>query len=348
MRRKLFNYFAVLLLPFFASSCDINHSEEKNSSLLPPVPPKQRLVGIAYTNWHSSTDWKNTWGTPELGCYTSTDREVIRQHAQWLYDAGVDFVWVDWSNNVTYIPGQGDETSAHALIERSTHMMFEEYSKMKHSPKISIFIGVTGAPESAQDGRLQRKADQLYRMYVSDPKYRKLLQDYLGKPLLVVYVDTPTPWTNGTPDWNDDRFTVRWMTGFVTEQKYLCTDDLISQYGYWSWEDRGKQTYTVFNGHPEAMVVTACWRKQFEPTDANYIPAMGRRGGETFKTQWARACEIGPKFAMVVSWNEWVKSEQPSVEVSKDIEQSKEFGRFYLDLLKEEISKFKTGKNSLR
>ena len=219
--------------------------------------------------------------------------------------------------------------------------MFEEYSKMRHRPKISIFLGVSGAPEAVQDGRLQRKADQLYRMYVSHPKYRKLLQDYLGKPLLVVYVNTPSPWQNGTPDWNDDRFTVRWMTGYVTEQKNLLVDDLISQYGYWSWEDRGKQTYTVFNGSPESMVVTASWRKQFNPEDADYIPASGRRGGEVFKMQWARAREIGPKFAMVVSWNEWVKSEQPSPEGSKDLEPSKEFGHFYLDLLEHEIAKFK-------
>lgn len=44
---------------------------------------------------------------------------------------------------------------------------------------------------------------------------------------------------------------------------------------------------------------------------------------------------------MVVSWNEWHRGEQPSAEVSKDIEPSQEFGRFYLDLLKEEIAKFK-------
>jgi hypothetical protein len=66
----------------------------------PPVPPRQRLVGIAYSTWHMSRDWKGVWGTPELGFYTSDDRAVIRKHGEWLAAAGVDFIWIDWSNDV--------------------------------------------------------------------------------------------------------------------------------------------------------------------------------------------------------------------------------------------------------
>jgi hypothetical protein len=97
----------------------------------------------------------------------------------------------------------------------------------------------------------------------------------------------------------------------------------------------------VHDGRPEAVVVNAATRPQGQPGDEYYIPAAGRRGGETFRERWRRAREIGPKFALVVSWNEWVGGEQPSAEVSKDLEPSEEFGTFYLDLLKEEIAKFK-------
>jgi hypothetical protein len=89
------------------------------------------------------------------------------------------------------------------------------------------------------------------------------------------------------------------------------------------------------------MVVTAAWRKQAAPGQPGYIPARGREGGATFRAQWARAREIGPKVALVVSWNEWVLGEQPGVEGSKDIEPSKQHGRFYLNLLKEQIRLFK-------
>ena len=182
----------------------------------------------------------------------------------------------------------------------------------------------------------------MYDMYANNPKYKDMMQLYLGKPLLVVYVDTPSPWQNGTPEWNDDRFTVRWMTGYVSEQPSLRTEDRVSKYGYWAWEDRGEQTYPIYDGKPETMVVCAATRKQGDPGDAGYIPEKGRRDGQTLREQFARAREIGTRFAMVVSWNEWTTGEQPSVEVSKDIEPSVEHGDKYLKILKEEIRRFKS------
>lgn len=309
----------------------------------PKIPAAQRRVGIAYTSWHRADPWNNVWSKPVLGEYSSFDRAVIRKHAEWLYDAGVDFVWLDWSNNVDYDPKTDtDPNSGQAIIERGTEILFEEYNNLKKCPKISIFAGVTGFPEAAYDGRLQKKANQIYDMYVSKPQYRRLFEDYLGKPLLVVYVNTPSPWQNKVPEWDDERFTVRWMTGYVSEQKSLRTEDRISKYGYWSWEDREAQTYSVHDNKPESMVVVASWRKQESANEYNYISERGRRNGVTFKEQFARARLIGPKFVTVVSWNEWTKGEQPSVEVSKDLEPSEALGDFYLKLLGEEIKKYKT------
>lgn len=314
----------------------------------PPTPPSERLVGIAYSTWHQNADWHNAWGTPLLGNYASDDRKVIRQHAAWLADAGVDFVWEDWSNNIGYHYDPTKKRPDFDMIEGATFTLFDEFARMrsegKKTPNISIFAGVTGAPKAATDGRLQHKANQLWDQFVANPVYRPLVQRYLGKPLLVVYVNTPSPFQQGVPAWDDPRFTVRWMTGYVTEQSALRTPELVSKFGYWSWEDRGTQTYSVYDGKPEAMVITAATRPQGAPGDAYYIPASPRDNGQTFRQEWARAREIGPKFAMVVSWNEWHRGEQPSAEVSKDIEPSKEFGKFYLDLMKQEIALFKSGK----
>jgi hypothetical protein len=317
---------------------------EKPLALLPPVPAAERQVGIAYTTWHQGAAWSNVWGTPELGFYASTDRAVIRQHAAWLTDAGVDFIWIDWSNDLDYVPGVTQGRSDFETIEGATLAIFEEYSRLEKHPKISIFIGCPGAPEAVKDGRLTRKADQVHRQFVADSRYRPLLQDYLGKPLLVVYVNTPSPWQQGVPEWDDPRFTVRYMTGFVTEQPSLRSADLVSRFGYWSWEDRGPQTCTVHDDRPEAMVVVAAWRPQAEPGKPGYIAASGRQAGETFRQQWARARKVGPRFAMVTTFNEWVLGEQLSAELGRDLEPSQEFGHRYLEILKEQVALFKAGR----
>jgi len=81
-------------------------SDPGSASSFAPSPPNTRLVGLAYSTWHGSTNWHNVWGLPALGPYVSNDRAVIRKHAEWFSDAGVDFIFVDWSNDVDYTPGQ--------------------------------------------------------------------------------------------------------------------------------------------------------------------------------------------------------------------------------------------------
>ena len=185
----------------------------------------------------------------------------------------------------------------------------------------------------------RRKANQVYDQYVANPKFRPLMQDYLGKPLLVVYVNTPSPFQGGVPDWNDERFTVRWMTGFLTQQKKLVTEDLISRYGYWSWEDRGTK--------PTASSMRSPRQWLYSPTGAGStreLPPPAAAMARPFATSRHRARKIGPRFAMLVSWNEWHLGEQPSAEISKDVEPSKEFGHQYLDIMKEQIAEFKAGR----
>jgi hypothetical protein len=39
-------------------------------------------------------------GIPVLGMYSSFHLDVIRQHAFWMVEAGVNCILVDWSNNL--------------------------------------------------------------------------------------------------------------------------------------------------------------------------------------------------------------------------------------------------------
>lgn len=306
------------------------------------MKPNESLVGIAYQCWFQSKDWQPFWTEPELGTYASNDLNVIRQHAAWLTDAGVDFIWIDWSNNVNYDPVTiGKDRMDFYTIEYTTKLIFDEYPKLPKAPKISIFIGCPDQGSAVEDGKLQQKADQVWDWFASKPEYRSQMIELYGKPLLAIYLGTPSFAQEGPPNWDDPRFTVRWFTGYVKEQPALINPDLTSKYGFWSWEERGIQPYPVYNGRPESMVVVAAWRPHGTPEEEGYIPSDGRRNGETFKDQWERATEVAPRIVIVQSWNEWVLGEEPTPDISNDIEPSKLYGHFYLDLMKEEIAKYK-------
>ena len=192
------------------------------------------------------------------------------------------------------------------------------------------------------NGNHQKKADQVWRDYVTNPARADMYFEYCGKPMLFCYGATPTQYTsNPRSKWNDDRFTVRWITGYVGQQTNLFNQRTLQSKYYWSWEERGAQTFTGLNGRVEAVTVSAATRPQGTEGGSGYIPACGRESGATFKRQFQRACDLGAGIVIIVSWNEWVNGEQPSPEVSKDIEPSQIHGTFYYDLMREQIKKFK-------
>jgi hypothetical protein len=336
-------YFLIICFCILCDCCGGKDNEPAASSQKGSVTnttksDSDKIVGLAYTTWFTSTPWTNVWGTPELGFYTSNDTTVIKQHGEWLADAGVDFIFIDWSNDLGYIPGVTVNRPDFDMIENSVPIIFKEWAKIKGAPKISIMLGCPDHPEAFSDGTMQRKIDQVYSQYIDNKADSSQYFKYLGKPLLIIYIGTPSPFENGIPDFQDSRFTIRYMTGFITEQPNLLSgNNRLSKYGYWSWEDRGDQTYTLLDGQPEACTVSAASRAD----SVNSIPAIGRDNGLTFQSRWSRAENLNVKIVLVTTWNEWITSEQPSAEVSKDLEPSVEFGHFYLNLLKSEIVSFK-------
>ena len=319
-------------------------ADQTGVGLYDPTPYEDRLVGIAYTTWHSPTftSWgSGTWDLPLQGPYSSDDREVIYNHGILLRDAGIDFVFVDWSNNTCYDPATMREQRADfRMIEEATDVLFEVWSQIEGAPKICIFAGPGhSGPENVANGNHQRKVDQIWTDYVE--KYPDLYFRYEGKPLLMCYGATPNLY-GSRPSWNDDRFTVRWMTGYVGQQGSLFNAKTLKSHGFWSWEERGAQTFTVTKDkRVECITCTAASRAQGQEGEAGYIPAYGRDNGMTLKKQFQRANDLGAGMVILVSWNEWTTGEQPSAEVSKDLEPSQIHGTFYYDLLCQQIKKFK-------
>lgn len=312
-----------------------------------PVPYEERLVGIAYTTWHRpATKWggTDTWDLPLYGAYCSDDEAVIRRHGEMLRDAGVDFVFVDWSNNTEYDPATMRESRADfRMIEEATDKLFDVWATIEGAPKICIFVGPGhNGPKTIDNGAHQKKVDQVWNDYVVNPDRKDMYFHYDGKPLLICYGATPNQYT-ATPErlWNDDRYTVRWMTGYVGQQTNLFRPGNLESRHFWSWEERGAQTYTVHNNMVEAVTVSAATRSQGAESTTGYIPEAGRQNGATLKKQFQRACDLGARIIIMVSWNEWTTGEQPSAEISKDMEPSVIHGTFYYDLMREQIKKFK-------
>ena len=315
------------------------------------APYEDRLVGVAYSTWmYNNSSFNNCWEHPLIGNYTTLNCPwALEAHAALMYDAGVDFVLVDWSNNVDYdFYNKKDYRGGRArndfeTIEMGTNQLFEGWSKLENTPKIAVFIGCPGDESAIKDGRLQKKADQVYREYIENEEYKDMYQTYLGKPLLVVYLGTPALAQNRLAKlWNDDRFTVRFLTGYIGQQGMFNRKTRAAKEPIWSWEEREQQCYAVNGDTVECMTVQSAWRSQDEPGDPNYIAEATRDDGDTLLKMWARAKEFGPQIVLCPTWNEYSKGEQPTPEINKDLEPSKESGTFYYDIMKEQIKLFKT------
>ena len=312
--------------------------------LYPKTPFDERLVAVAYSAWlRSDLNWeKSAWSEPLYGKYRSDDEAIIRRHGEMLAAADVDLVFVDWSNNTYYVPETMSEArNDFRTIEVTTDMLFDIWKTIPNAPKIALFAGPGhDGQKSVDSGDHDRKVEQIYRDYVSNPDRCDMYFQYEGKPLLLCYAATPT-FYGADPEWKDDRFTIRWVTGYVGQQGDLYNKETRKSHHFWSWEERGAQTFTVSQGTVEAVTIVAATRSQGREGSRGYIPAELRNNGATFKKQFQRAYNLGARIAVLVSWNEWMKGEQISEENSKDLEPSKAHGTFYYDLMCQQIKKFK-------
>lgn len=308
------------------------------------TPFEERIVALAYTTWHhAKRGWgEGTWDLPLWGGYRSDDPDIIRRHGEMFAKAGIDLVFVDWSNNTGYDPETMKETRFDfSVIEDATELLFDIWKDIPNAPKIAIFAGPGhNGPESVQRGEHDRKVEQIYREYANNPARKDMYFIYQGKPLLLCYGATPN-FYGADPEWDDDRFTIRWVTGYVGQQSDLYDKRTRKSHHFWSWEERGAQTFTVSDGTVEAVTITAATRAQGRPGGEGYIAPALRDNGATFKKQFQRAYNLGARIAVLVSWNEWVNGEQISTENSKDLEPSQAHGTFYYDLMCAQIKKFK-------
>ena len=290
------------------------------------------LIGIGYEVWFPQIPggqnfWNPRWGTPLLGLYSSADPAVIDQHAEWIDAMGIDFILIDWSNNIANDIRGNPNVSA--TIIANTDAVFAEYERLSSRgvphPKIAILLGAQNQGGVTCDDAIQsanfRAEIEHIEKYVL--QYPDRYFSFHEKPLVVTYVGTPA--CQPSKPWTDPRFTIRWETGYLDTQTRLY-DGNPAQNTYWSWIDRDPVP-AYHNGRVEAATVAAAYPGRSGWTSWRLPWAAGREnsnGRSTFDVQWEKAIGYDPELIFINQWNEFTGGEPTSdeytPEFSNDIE----------------------------
>ena len=321
---------------------------------LPVRPNPRHMVGMEYEPWFTPMNmtWKSAEAIPLLGPYRSTDTSVLRQHALWLDRAGINFLLIDWSNNLWGKSSWSQRSPNIQQLVNSTTLLLNTYAAMRAqglpTPQVTLLLGLDNGPTTTTTA-LNEEMAWIDRNYVRNPQYRGLWVHYLGKPLMVIFNGAGPRELSGQPPISTSTFTIRWM-GSQLQQDHL------QNAGYWSWMDGSVHpVVTAYHGHPEAMTVTPAF---FGAGGWTGPQALARLGGTTYLREFARAMRIRPRFLLINQFNEFagqpasaaVHVDTYTEALSDDIEPTSVgdcgyascggWGFFYLDLTRALVSMY--------
>ena len=311
------------------------------------ITDPKHLIGMDYETWFGPgyAQWGYEEAIPILGHYSSLDPRVLRQQTLWFNQMGINFVELDWTNNlVRPFPG----AAARECIA-AENALFHLYARMRQHPKIVIMVGpehnlwVNNHSTPYTGPWFEKQLNYLYAHYINNPKYRNMYLHYHGKPLLMCYLNGPR--FARPPVIHDPRFTIRFMGAWLQYTKE-------QRYGVWSWYDQ-KATPTFYHGKAEALTVTDGYPGIHSPGGLNNWlspDAGGKNYGETYRTQWRVADKYLPHFLFLCQWNEFEPPDQYNANLSNDMEPTlmtepgshrpSGWGFFYNNLTRREIRRY--------
>ena len=292
--------------------------------------PRDRKVGIFYFIWHDhrpeqpvidhtrsyyeggiekvKTDsltvpmgYLQYWAEPYFGYYRSDDPWVLRKHAAMLTEAGIDFIFLDVTNTLTY--------------PETYNMIFRVWSEMRAEGSLTpdvMFITNTQAAET-----VMKLYDDLY----GPGRYSDMWVYHDGKPLILMpEADVPK-----LPEHVRDFFTIRYSWAYTKGP----AGEWYTHAGgknCWPWADMYPQEPGRDGaGNVEQMIVMCgFWVNGSYGTNAGRSYSGGRQpdnetpgdlgfgisetsagDGRAFKEQAERALECDPPLMLITGWNEW-------------------------------------------
>jgi hypothetical protein len=252
--------------------------------------------GGAQAVWNSAvTGGFHIWAEPYFGYYLNTDEWILRKHAYMLSEAGVDFIYLDVTNNSMY--------------QHCWETIFRVWKQIRDegqdTPDICFSFGKTMYPDN-----MEIVWDKIYTPNQNgEYEYENLWFMWEGKPLIFgdfSQIDKEI----------SDFFTVRTSWAYEEEQN-----------GQWPWiqlypQGRGlsptgefEQMAVAAGFHANSSHGRSLWvddskkRVEYKQT-VNGKLDFGYSLDETayglaFAQQWSYAIEKSPKIVMLTGWNEF-------------------------------------------
>lgn len=269
------------------------------------------------------------WSEPYFGYYSSNDEWVFRKHAYMLDAAGVDFIFLDLSNNVFY--------------EEQVKLLFDTWLDIRQNggstPQIAFMFG--DMPFTFVNGVYT------FREFLTDPTYAELWFKWEGKTLILGNNDGTLAtkkgqyrtWTvSGSTPQSQEQYKALLeqnpQVGAFVSSKEINTfledftvrkcwawqnSDSKSGRGYWDWlQDTPQTPGRDFDGNIEQMPVLMGTHahsnrgRSLVGGDTTYDRAgdfgfsLGTaKYGYQFAESFEYALEQNVKVIMITGWNEW-------------------------------------------
>ena len=308
--------------------------------------------------------------------YDSADPGVIQQHAKWLSAMGVDAILLDLTNGVpcsffqAWQPYCGDQRTYREFqaIKANTANLYPAFSRLGTPLKIVPLLGGFEAGDFATDingkSALEEELDYFSALI---NQYPGLTVQFLGKPLVVIYVGCAQP-LDSDAIWRKANLviakypslTFRLMAADLDDQPPLWATpagtaglrQISLSNPFWSWVDRLNPaagllpSYLPGKSGPENLTASVAtlsrqsvWGNAatgtYAPDDALSL------GGGTFHEFINYAIQLNPTFLIVHQWNEYSENGWDT-ETDTDIEPSTFSGVEMMMRVQEEIGRFKT------
>jgi hypothetical protein len=338
-----------------------------------PFDPTTAQFGIFYSTWHCIAANANPvrdisrilagqqgwgaygqfhyWDQPAPGYYCPSNNDaVLRQHAELLRDAGIQFVFLDATNHA-YVDARSHDTPG--MILQPLDRLLAVWSTVTNAPKVVPWVPVV----EAGSGASTYTVDAMMQRINAYPSLRFL---YLGKPLLLITENSQYP-VNATREAQlAASYTVRRMWGVYGSDgepwsfMQRCQDDPTAS-------ERCDQRVAVRGGEIEQIPIAAAYQATF----MNVSTATPKHRGLTFRKQFEQAFRWPETpIITITGWNEWIAQRQQcgheacpcsqypdgcfidqwDVEYSRDIEPgANEMGTYYYDLMRACIALFRAG-----